>query len=374
VTPLLETLLGITAAVTVGLTTALVLFKIVHREYLRWRGVRSAHYVAAIGEMVSRRMVPERTPPGWAGDPAFHDALAEYRLLLTGSERQLIDDLAARSGVLAFLVHRSRRRFPIGSRLRAVVSLADLATSRQRHHLRLLMQDRHAHVRVNAVRGLARMGDFESAGAILDQAVDAEPWEAARLSDSLVAMGVEVVAPTCQWIESRVAEPEPPTRVIALACRALGVIGDPTAEATLIRLLSSSEPTWRVAAASALETVGGTASVEPLLDALDDRESRVRARATVALGASAEPRAARPVAGLLYDPVWWVRQNAARALGDIPGGTDHLLAAVAGPDPYAADAALHQLTLSGVLREAMERVRSGRGSDRDHLLASALTA
>jgi HEAT repeat protein len=90
----------------------------------------------------------------------------------------------------------------------------------------------------------------------------------------------------------------------------------------------------------------------------------------VALGATAEPRVARPLASLLYDESWWVRQNAATALGLLPGGTDYLLAAIHGPDRYAADAALNQLTTSGVLGSAVERIRSGTGSDRDRRLAT----
>lgn len=367
-----ESLLGITTVATATITAVLVVVKMTHRQVSRWRGVRSAHYVAAIGEVLSRQMVPDRLPGGWGRDPVFHDALAEYRLLVTGAERHLIDNLAARTGALKELVRRSRRRFPVARRLRAVASLADLGTGRQREHLRSLMGDRNAHVRVNAVRGLARMGDSGSVPEILDLATKAEPWEAARLSDSLVAIGPPAVAPACGWIADRLATPEPPARIVALAARALGVIGDPAAEPTLIRLLQSDEPMWRVAAASALEDVGGSEAMGPLLVALDDREWRVRARASIALGATAEPEVARAVAGLLYDPVWWVRQNAARALADIPGGTDHLLAALDGHDPFAADAALHQLTISGVLEEAVERVRSGAGTDKDHRLAAAV--
>ena len=103
-----------------------------------------------------------------------------------------------------------------------------------------------------------------------------------------------------------------------------------------------------IAAASALERAGGTRSVDALVKALSDPSGEVRARVVVALGATAEPTVTADVAARLSDPVWWVRQNAATALAELPGGLTHLLAAIDGPDPYAADAAHTQLAHSAV--------------------------
>src|SRR5690606_2377408 len=158
---------------------------------------------------------------------------------------------------------------------------------------------------------------------------------------------------------------------VALAGRILGSIGDPEAEPTLLRMLRSPNPEWRVTATSALERTGGPNAIEPLLEAIDDHSWQVRARAAVALGAIGGPGVTRAVAGLLYDPVWWVRQNAASALSELPGGTGPLVAPLEGPDPYAADAAPDPLTVSGVLAEAAERVRAGVASEKDRRLAAA---
>jgi HEAT repeat protein len=49
------------------------------------------------------------------------------------------------------------------------------------------------------------------------------------------------------------------------------------------------------------------------------------------------------VVALLSDTEWWVRQNAAETLGEIPGGVAHLLEALDSPDKFAADSALNQL-------------------------------
>lgn len=370
-TPPIETLLAVTAGATAALTIVLVMVKIVHRHVQRWRGVRAAHYLAAVGEMVSRRVVPARIPSGWAADPVFHDALADFRLLLTGADRDFIDDLATSLGVHRVLVLRTRRRYPRGARLRAVATLVDLATPLQLSHLRTLLDDPDPQIRTHVIRALARLDDTDSIPRILEQGVHAHAWDAARIADALVEMGPEGVEPISTWLQARLQDEDPPVEMVSLAARSLGLIGDPAAEPVLVNLLRSDLPDWRVAAASALEHAGGEEATRRLLDALEDREWRVRARAVVALGAMADSSLARSVAALLYDPVWWVRQNAAGALGSLPGGDQHLLAALDGHDPYAADAALNQLTVSGVLAAAMDRVQTGAANATDHRLASA---
>lgn len=371
---MLAPILGWLAASTAFLAVLLVVTKVAHRAILHWRGVRSAHYVSAIGELLSRRILPEPCPSGWAVDPVFHSALVEYRRILTGADRSHVDELARHSGVMEVVARRARRRFPLATRLRAISSLVDLAGPGESEQLRSLAGDSNPHARVNAVRGLATLRDVESVPLILGLLSRTRGWEASRLADALVALGPAGVDPICRWIDLTVNDPRGPVDAVSLAARVLGLIGDPAAEPCLIRLLDTNQPDWRVAAASALEHTGGEAAVPPLLDALDDRTWRVRARAVVALAALADPHTARSISGLLYDPVWWVRQNAAAALGVVPGGTVHLLEAAAGADQYAADAALSQLTVSGVLGEAMTRVEKGRGSDRDLALTALVGA
>lgn len=362
------TALAFAAAVTAGLVVLLVAIKLAHRQVERYRGVRSAHYVAAVGEMVSRGMLPTDPPPAWSDDPYFHDAVADYKLLLTGADRRFVDQLVDRLGIADNLMARAKRRFPAASRLRALSSLVNLAGTRHSEDLRSLLADRNSHVRVNAVRALARLGDVASVPRVLELATRIKPWEAARMADALVQMGAVAVEPLRQWVEQEANRPHASVEVVALAARLLGLIGDTGAEPTLVTLLTSNQPDWRVAAASALEHTGSEAAVEPLRRALRDHEWRVRARAATALSGMADPRVAGDVARLLTDEVWWVRQNAATALGSIPGGRALLVAALDGPDRYAADAALNQLTISGAFGEATVRVANGAGTDADRLL------
>lgn len=349
----LNLVLALTAGAAIALAGMVGVTKVVHRAVMQWRGVKMAHYVAAVGEMVSRRMLPSPPPRAWAQDPHFHQVLADYRLLLTGADHGFVDELVDSLGVHEILIARIHRRPFQAGRLRALSSLVDLADSRHLEELRRLTSHSNRHVRVNAVRGLSRLGDLQSIEHILGLATGARPWESARMADAVAAMGAEAVDSISGWIAAETPKADPSVSVVALAARVLGLIGDPSASATLIALLRSGQAEWRLAAASALEHTGGEEAVAPLLATLDDDSWQVRARAAVALGAMADSTVGASLARLLTDEVWWVRQNAASALADVPGGTEHLVAALDSPDRFAADAALNQLAISGLLSEAV---------------------
>jgi HEAT repeat protein len=82
----------------------------------------------------------------------------------------------------------------------------------------------------------------------------------------------------------------------------------------LIKDLSHRNEDIRWAAASALAQIG-TAAVEPLVAALDDKDSVVRLRAAWALGRIGDKRAAGKLISTLNDGDWSVRMRAAEALG-----------------------------------------------------------
>jgi HEAT repeat protein len=363
--PLLVSLLLIAAGAAVGAGVVLVAIKFAHRELQRWRGVRTAHYVAAVGELISRDLIPTDPPRGWAEDPLFHDALADYALLLTGGERAIVDGLVTHLGIVEVLRKRIRRRFPITTRLRSVSSLVDLANQAHVPDLRALLDDGNTHVRVHAIRGLARLDDVVSVSRILDLGAGVRQWEAARIADALVAFGPAATPAITEWLGRESGRHGAPVEMVALATRALGLIGDPAAEPVLIGLLHAELPDWRVAAASALEHAGTEQAVPHLLEALGDVSWRVRARAATALGGLADPDSPAALAPLLRDRVWWVRQNAAAALGRVPGGTAVLVDALDGDDAYAGDAALAHLTTSGEVAEAARRTSNGTATEVD---------
>lgn len=309
--------------------------------------------------MTSRNMLPLHPASDWAHDPKFHNALVEYRLSLVGSERGFVDELVEHLGVPEVLLGRIARRFPPSARLAAVSTFVDLATGAYVEDLRRLLGDSNNHVTIHAAKGLSRLRDVKSVPAILDRAVEASPWHAARLADVLVQFGPEVGPPLREWIEQAMDTDDPSVSTIALGARILGQVSDADAEALLLRLPVSDQPEWRVTAASALSSSGGDGAVLGLIDALDDGYWPVRARAASSLGQLAASPAADRLRLLLNDPMWWVRQNAAEAIGWLPGGTDVLVGVLSDEDPYAADAALYQLTMQGEVADAARRSRRG---------------
>ena len=84
----------------------------------------------------------------------------------------------------------------------------------------------------------------------------------------------------------------------------------------LIRQLAHRNEEVRWAAACTLATIGEPA-VDPLLAALDDRDSVVRLRAAWALGRIGNQRAAEKLIKTLRDGDWSVRMRAAQALGNL---------------------------------------------------------
>ena len=333
----------ILAAATVVASIALLSVKLAHRMMLRGRGVRSAHYIAALGEMISRKLLPAHIPAQWAKDPLFHDAVIEYRHLLGGEEGQFVDRLIEEVGIVAVLQRRAVRRWPRPVRLRSIAALVELADSNHGPFLRSLLRDRNDYVRCHAAHGLARLGDIFSIPLILDLATRVRPWEAARLADALASFDRRAVRPINEWILKNWNGGEGQQETIAQAARVLGLLGETSAETTLIEMLESNRLEWRVAAASALGRIASDTSRAALLKALRDESWEVRARAVRALASLADGSVVPAISELLSDKQWWVRQNAAESLGELPGGVAELTRALSSNDRFAADAARNQL-------------------------------
>jgi HEAT repeat protein len=331
------------AASTAIAALFLLSVKVAHRIILDSGGMRTAQYVAAIGEMIERRFIPTATPRSWRTDPVFHDVLIDYRRLVDGDDGRFIDRMVEEFGIVDALIPRIRMIFPQTARLQAVATLVELADRSAAPFLRSLLDDRNDYVRVHAAHGLARIHDLTSVPLILDLSTRVRPWEAARIADSLVAFGTDAVPLITDWVSDEVGSVRPSVEAVAQSVRVLGLIGGNEAEPLLISLLVAPELEWRIAAASALGRAATDNARGALVTALDDEAWEVRARAVRALASLADETVGPAVVALLSDREWWVRQNAAETLAEIPGGVAHLLAALDSPDKFAADSALNQL-------------------------------
>lgn len=105
--PNIVSLLRFSAVLTLALVMVLAGLKLAHRESIRWRGVRTAYYVSAVGELLSRQTMVSKPPRGWTEDPTFHRVLSDYTALVTGREAEFLGELTEATGVLTVLAKRS---------------------------------------------------------------------------------------------------------------------------------------------------------------------------------------------------------------------------------------------------------------------------
>jgi HEAT repeat protein len=101
------------------------------------------------------------------------------------------------------------------------------------------------------------------------------------------------------------------------AAWALGAMDDERGVTALIEALKDSDPDTRAQAAWALGAIDDERAVPGLVGALSDEISKVRAQAAWALGAIGDRRAAAALAAAMKDPDAKVRRQAAWALGAI---------------------------------------------------------
>jgi HEAT repeat protein len=277
-----------------------------------------------------------------------HDSLSRPRLVE-------VRQAAQESGLFPILVDELSARNPV-IRARAALLLTRTGVPTVVDHITPLLGDPDPDVQLVACSGLARIGTTEAAEALVWGLI-AQALPPERIIERLGApWGVETILHTLRngppSIPDFVAGVPPRGRPAALEAslaRALGLAGDPRAEADLIALLESESEEVRVSAARALGRAGRAACAPALIRTLRSDFWPVRAQAAKSLGALGAPEAIEPLVGCLSDPAWWVRGNSARALRELgPPGIDALRHATRHQDPYARDRAREQLALHAV--------------------------
>jgi HEAT repeat protein len=369
---LLEVLV-VLAATALILSVALFSIKILHRHRIRARGVRRAHYIGALGEIVARNSVPVNEIVGWQDDPVFFEVLVEFLDIVTGEERCTLEQLVAKLDLRSKLANELERARLPSNRLRALSNLVELADSSLLGLFTLHLTDSVAEVRFQAARGLARIGDPDSAAAILDLMESEDSWVAARLGDVLVEFGLPAVPSLVRYMLLSDHDTRRDPNVLRQVVRSAGLIGDLGAEQALIVMLESPEALIRAGAASALSEAGTSGSVPALIRALNDSDWRVRARAADALGSFSDDRAVEPLGKALQDEQWWVRQDAAKALATHPAGERRLTQALSAGDPFARDAALSQLGFAAGESDTQTRQSIGAITANAHTSDDSLT-
>jgi len=169
-------------------------------------------------------------------------------------------------------------------------------------------------VRARAALALGRIGDREAIPALLNTLKDLE--SDVRIAACL-GLGMFKDPSTFDEIANLLLD-DPKIEVRQAAAKALGTTKNPAAIPFLMEALRDSY--WwyeRETAAGDLLTAienMGAAAIEPLIDALRDREGAVRKYAAILLGRIGDPRAIEPLSMALYDLHHDVGKASAEAL------------------------------------------------------------
>jgi HEAT repeat protein len=133
----------------------------------------------------------------------------------------------------------------------------------------------------------------------------------------------------------------------------LGLTRDPRAERPLAGLLGRGDEEQRIRACRALGRLGRSSSASVLVTALTDGSPAVRAQAARGLGELREPRSIGALVDLMSDPSWWVRARAADALRALgePGLAALRECARAHEDQFARERAAEALSVAIGVRD-----------------------
>jgi HEAT repeat protein len=297
--------------------------------------------------------------------------LIDIRPAVDGPAEETLLDIIDRHGVMKDQTRRLESPFPLGRRLRAAVALAEIGDESAAATLAAHLADREPEIRIQAARGLGRMGWTPAIDAIVSGFAKETPWVRARYADTLLGFGSAATWPLVAYIRvNHHFESEGPVAAI----RTLAVIGDDQAGQPLIEILhTATDPEVRLAAIEALGAIGSPRALPVLRNQARSADGRIRAGAVSALGEIGDRGALDLLASSLTDPEWWVRRNSAAAMVMIVGGIDRLYEALLNEDRFAADAAAEALADAGELISARQRIAGGNPRQKDLTLVGHMS-
>ena len=262
-------------------------------------------FVAANGEEGGDELVAIPDDAWKAAEPGALGLLGKLRgeahlalvsvFLRRGTARRALADL------------RSRNRV---RRARAAQILGDLELRQAVPELCRLLSDRHAEVRVVAVRALGRIGDPAAAWRLIASLDQSDPTPSLLVTHTLVQLGPDAEV----TLSAALDHPQARVRVVCL--EALGLLGATGSVDRVARVLREDTVLdVRVAAAANLGRLGTRSALEPLTGALTPaRPTPLRAAAARALGDLGAPAAVEALVPLLDDDAYRVGHEAAHAL------------------------------------------------------------
>lgn len=358
---------GVVLIVDLALLLGLVALKTVHRRRAERHRLRRAHYVSTLSRHLASPTHREPIDQRAADDDAFLDAVIDLRNVVTGHDVEALTGIVDSLGLAQIQEARLRSRFPLGRRLRAAVSMAEIGDESTAAVLIEHLSDPEPEIRIQCARGLGRMQHTAAIDGILERFGLEEPWVRARFADTLVGFGAKATWPLVAYIRVNLRHDE--NEGVIEAIRVLGTIGDREVGPTLSGVLRvASDPEVQLATIEALGAVGGPLAVRPLKHTFRSPDWRLRAKSATSLGHIGDPSVNQVLSSGLVDSNWWVRRNSAAALASLPGGPGLLLRALGSDDSFARDAAAEALADCGALAAARDREDAGLATADDRTL------
>jgi len=231
------------------------------------------------------------------------------------------------------LIHALRDEDP-QVRKNAVTALKWTQDPRAVEPLIGVLKDEVQEVREGAVQALGRLRDPRAVDPLIGVLRD---WPSMySVGRSLKEIGEPAVEPLIAALT------DDNSVVRAAAAKALGSIEDPRAVEPLILALGDEDPQVRKNAVTALRWIQDPRAVEPLIGSLKDEVREVREGAVQALGRLRDPRAVDPLIGVLRD--WPSMYSVGRSLKEIgEPAVEPLIAALADDDSAVRAAAAEAL-------------------------------
>lgn len=352
-------------SVTALLLAVLIVLKTVNRRRMASHRRRRESYLHLLSRHLAYENCTDPITASMAEDPAFFDALIDMRNVVTGDGISTLHRIVNRHGVIDRQIRRLESRFPLGRRLRAAVSLAELGDESAADALMRHLDDHEPEIRIQCARGLGRIQWTPAIEDIVWRFHLETPWVRTRFSDTLTGFGTKATWPLLAYIR---VNHRHETSGPALALRTIAQIQDLQAVGPLLEILGeTSNMEIEIAAIEALGELGSPETLPALLEKLDSTSWEVRAKSASALGGIGDPTATTRLREAMRDESWWVRRAAAAAIAKLPEGIDELYAALDDHDLYAADAAAEALADAGELISARKKV-DDEESESDPLL------
>jgi len=293
-----------------------------------------------------------------AGDKSLEDVVssvgssiivAELLILgflhdLTGESRAKLIEVARRLGLI-YRCNRGLKSSNWTKRDLAAMRLGIYALEESVPALEQALRDPHTEVRYTAARSLGVIGSPKAADALVDILDHPELLNTPRLLEIVQSMHRDVSEP----IKLMLASPEHNLEAKLLAIDLAGDLQDYSLVDVLLEVINSSDKEKVVRSVKALGRIAAPQSVEPILWLAQDRQWEVRAQALKAIGLLGIDEGIPLLIDNLSHGSYWVRVNAAEALGRFgERGCEALLTARMNPDSFAKDIASYQLERMGV--------------------------